>query len=181
MQKFLLFANDKGLDMNATFLRANFTAFIPTNEAIRKAIAQGLPTWEDIEKDCEGLTTSEDSMRVQEKIWRLTDFVKGHFIYGQAVADQEPFSDDFVQPMIDISLGVAPKLQVHSLGGGEMTVTDANGKTCRVTGERNTFVRDIVCSSSPATSTMPRNITLNRAQCGVVHQIDGVLNFEPMY
>ncbi len=180
LQKYIIFAQDNGLDYNATFLHGNFTAYIPTNEAVEAAIAQGLPTWSEIEEDCNKLSSSEDSLRVQEKILRLTDFVKGHFIYGQAVADKEPFEAQYVQPMIDRETGVAPKLRVQSLGQNDMIVTDREGHTRHVTGERNVLVRDITCSNSPVgapMSTSSKKTLLIRAQAGVIHQIDGVLNF----
>lgn len=179
LRKYVIFQEDNGLDQNATFLRGNFTAFIPSNSAVKAAIEQGLPTWSDIESECSHLATFEDSMRVQMKIMQLTNFVRGHFVYGQAVADQETFDKDYTQVTIDPMTGVAPKLNVRGLGGGEMTVTDANGRTCRVTPQKNTLVRDVTCSKAVSNQAMGSSLgtTLVRAQCGVVHQIDGVLNF----
>ena len=71
---------------------------------------------------------------------------------------------------------------MRGLGEGELTVTDSQGTTCRVTGPRNVIARDIICSSTPVgvpMSTSSNRITLDAATTVVIHQIDGVLNFKP--
>ena len=98
------------------------------------------------------------------------------------MADREPFERRYTVPYIDRELGTAPKLTVRGLGEGELTVTDAEGTTCRVTGQRNILARDIICSSTPIgvpMSTSSMRITLDAATTVVIHQIDGVLNFKP--
>lgn len=185
LRKFYVFAPDKGLyELNFALLTGNtpYTAYIPTNEAVKAAIAQGLPTWEDIEADYEshsnaqGLLTIEDSMRIAEKIMILTDVVKAHFHFGMAFADKEPFQRQYRTLAMDINLGVAHKLNVSSQGDGQMTVTDWNGQTCNVVGEKNIPVRDYTCNNSPAGVSM-RGIVMNGHRSGIIHQIDGVLGF----
>jgi hypothetical protein len=78
--------------------------------------------------------------------------------------------------MLDRNTEKAPKLHVKGLGKGEMTVTDCNGHTCNVIGERNVFVRDVSCNTKP-TNLMQR-VTIDGSVPGVIHQIDGVLNFK---
>ena len=52
MKKYTIFFDDKGLDYNIQFFsNYHYTAFIPTNEAIENAIANGLPTWDEIRAD----------------------------------------------------------------------------------------------------------------------------------
>ena len=50
LRKYVTFMDDKGLDYNLSYFLGNtpYTAYIPTNEAVQRAIAQGLPTWEEI-------------------------------------------------------------------------------------------------------------------------------------
>ncbi|MCR4921719.1 MAG: hypothetical protein K5945_08460 [Bacteroidaceae bacterium] len=203
MRKYTVFERKNGLDYNLQFAEnESLTLYVPTNEAIEAAIAQGLPTWDDIASDYEShckteryedgegnvteeptsqLASFEDSLRIQEKINRLTSFIRGHFHYGAALADKEPAAERaYTIPYIDPELGIAPKLKVHALGNGEMTVTDAQGTTRRVVGQRNVLARDIQCSSSPVgvpMSTSSKRITLDGASNIVIHQIDGVLGF----
>lgn len=52
MKKFHVFVNDNGPDYNVQFFNNyRYTIFVPTNDAVRAAIAAGLPTWEQIEED----------------------------------------------------------------------------------------------------------------------------------
>ena len=176
--------DDKGLDYNLSYLLGNtpYTAYIPTNEAVQRAIAQGLPTWEEISEDFRShssdgvLANFEDSLRIAEKIMILTDVVKAHFHYGLAIADQEPFRKEYKSLWIDRETMVSPKVTVNCTGNGNMSVTDWKGHTFDITDNKNVFVRDYTCSSSPIGSSM-RGITISAYRPGVVHQINGVLGF----
>ena len=183
LKKFMIFIPDYGLDNSFAPLNGNtpYTAYIPTNEAVREAIAQGLPTWENIREDfyshsSDGiLTTIEDKVRIASKIMTLTNVIKAHFHYGMAIADQEPFQNEYKSLFIDEQLLVSPKLKVNCTGNGEMTVTDWNGKSFNIE-NKNVFVRDYTCSSRPVNVAM-KGITINGYRPGVVHQINGVLGF----
>ena len=184
LRKYVTFINDKGLDFNLSYLLGNtpYTAYIPTNEAVQRAIAQGLPTWEEISEDfnshsSDGMLTSfEDSLRIAEKIMILTDVVKAHFHYGLAIADQEPFRKEYKSLWIDRETMVSPNVTVNCTGNGNMSVTDWNGQTFDITDNKNVFVRDYACSSSPRGSMT--GITINAYRPGVVHQINGVMGFK---
>ena len=184
LKKYEIFTNDNGLDFNFSLLSGNtpYTAFIPTNEAVRKAIAQGLPTWDDIYEDYHNhasgdqLNSFEDSIRISEKIMMLTNTVKAHFCFGMAIADQEPFQRKYKSLFLDKQTLTSPKVDVRCMDGGEMTVTDWNGNTVNVTADKNVFVRDYSCSNSPINAMM-RGIQINSHRSGVVHLIDGVLGF----
>jgi hypothetical protein len=196
LKKFAIFISDYGLDYNFSLLKANtpFTAFIPTNEAVRQAIAQGLPTWEDISEDfrshckshmneetgeieyTDSLQSTEDSIRIANKILTLTNVVKAHFCFDMAIADQEPFQREYKSLALNENL--APrKLIVTSPGYGQMMVTDWTGHSFMVTDNKNIFVHDYTCSSSPVNRPM-RGIFVNSHRPGVVHQINGVLGFK---
>ena len=184
LKKYMTFISDNGLDYNFAQLAGNtpYTAYIPTNEAVKAAIAQGLPTWEEISEDYNShssdgiLTTFEDSIRITEKIMILTDVVKAHFHYGMAIADQEPFQREYKSIWVDRDTMTSPKLKVNCTGNGKMTVTDWKGHTFNITNNKNVFVRDYSCNSSPVNVKMT-GIVMNAYRSGVVHQIDGVLGF----
>jgi hypothetical protein len=204
MQKYLIFTNGYGLDYNFAPLIGNtpYTAYIPTNEAVRRAIAQGLPTWEDIYEDYQShrmpdldpdtgkpytndegeieytnmLQSAEDSIRIANKILTLTNFIKAHFHFGMAIADQEPFQGEYKSLAMDENL-VSRKLTVNSTGNGNMTVTDWNGRTFNVLDNKNVFAHDYTCNKSPRGVAM-YNITFNGKRPCVIHQIDGVIGFK---
>lgn len=189
LRKFLIFKSDYGPDYNFAPLTGNtsYTAYIPTNEAVKRAIAQGLPTWDDIMADIESHfdeeegdyinVTAEDSIRIQGKIMTLLNVIKAHFHYGMAIADQEPFREEYKSLVIDPETLASPNLTVQGLGNGRMTITDWKGNTFNVTDNKNVFVRDYTCSKSPRRVPMS-GITINSQRSGVVHQIDGVLGFK---
>lgn len=74
--KYSVFYQDKsqaGLDLNVRFLsRYHYTLYVPTNEEVRKAIQNGLPTWEEVE--AEGNQEERDILA--DKIIR---FIRYHF------------------------------------------------------------------------------------------------------
>ena len=125
----------------------------------------------------EGLSTPEDSIRIQGKIMTLLNVIKAHFHYGMAIADQEPFREEYKSLVIDSETLASPNLTVQGLGNGRMTITDWKGNTFNVTDNKNVFVRDYTCSKSPRGVQM-NGITINSQRSGVVHQIDGVLGFK---
>jgi len=196
LKKFAIFISDYGLDYNFSLLIANtpFTAFIPTNEAVRQAIAQGLPTWEDISEDfrshckshmneetgeieyTDSLQSTEDSIRIANKILTLTNVLKAHFCYDMAIADQEPFQREYKSFAMNENMALR-KLIVSSPGYGQMMVTDWTGHSFMVTDNKNIFVHDYTCSRSPFNIQM-RGIFVNSHRPGVVHQINGVLGFK---
>lgn len=209
LKKYLIFTSNYGLDYNFAPLIGNtpYTAYIPTNEAVRRAIAQGLPTWEDIYEDYQShrmpdldpdtgnpytndegeieytnmLQSAEDSIRIANKIMTLTNVIKAHFHFGMAIADQEPFQGEYKSLAMDENL-VSRKLKVNSTGNGNMTVTDWNGRTFNVLDNKNVFARDISCSKYK-NGTSPRNvnmqgIVIDSSRPAVIHQIDGMIGFK---
>ncbi len=203
MKKFRIFTNTdyaNGLDYNVQFFNNyHYTIFVPTNDAIKDAIAKGLPTWEDIEKDynshcnSEGnLQTSEDSLRIQTKITYLTNFIRNHFADSSVFADNTEIADKemvtasydsdnerFCKIHVDrIKAGDKTKLRVCDdetyLNGDKNnkieTVDEVNGKDVR-----NILARDISCNKAPRGTSMT-GISIDASSAAVIHVIDGVLN-----
>ena len=184
LKKYMTFISDNGPDYNLSLLYGStpYTAYIPTNEAVQAAIAQGLPTWEDISEDFSShssdsiLASHADSIRIADKINTLMNVIKAHFYYDMAIADQEPFQREYKSLLVDEQTLASPRLKVNCTGNGNMTVTDWKGHTFNITENKNVFVRDHTCNYSPVGRQM-RGITINSYRSGVVHQIHGVLGF----
>lgn len=67
LKKYRIFVDENGPDYNVQFFNNyNYTAFIPTNEAVEDAISKGLPTWDEITADLETMQVTMhelDSLR----------------------------------------------------------------------------------------------------------------------
>lgn len=152
-KKFYIFCEDKGLDYNIQFFNNyRYTVFVPTNEAIHEAIANGLPTWEEIYKDYHShckheidsetgawvkdaqtgeyvytneLETYEDSIRIAAKITYLTNFIRYHFADNSVFADKSELSDangEMVTSSYDHETGLFCKIHVDRVKQGDETV-----------------------------------------------------------
>jgi uncharacterized surface protein with fasciclin (FAS1) repeats len=152
MKKFLVFVNDFGLDYNIQFFNNfRYTIFVPTNEAVATAIANGLPTWDDIYEDYHShckpeldpvteeqlydsngdslftneLRTYEDSIRIQAKITYLTNFIRYHFADNSVFADKSELTDadgEMVTSSYDHETGLFCKIHVDRIKQGDETL-----------------------------------------------------------
>ena len=69
LKKYQIFVDDKGPDFNIQFFNNfNYTAVIPTNEAVEDAIAHGLPTWPEIEQDYEDMKVVMNELIDQNEV-----------------------------------------------------------------------------------------------------------------
>ncbi len=148
LKKYNIFINDNGLDYNVQFFNNyRYTAFIPTNEAVRAAFDAGLPTWEEIEADfnanrkpawneesgdyeynadstdyeyTDSLKTYEDSVRIAAKITYLTNFVRYHFADNSVFQDKSELADnEMVTSSYDKDLGLFCKIHVDRIKNGD--------------------------------------------------------------
>ena len=145
LKKFKIFIDDKGLDFNVQFFNNyRYTIFVPTNSAVLNAIANGLPTWEDIDNDyhthlkqevddegnpvfdddnepkyTEELATLEDSLRIAAKITYLTNFVRYHFADNSVFADRTVLKpNEMVTSSYDKELELFCKIHVDRVNNG---------------------------------------------------------------
>ena len=149
LKKFKIFISDNGLDYNVQFFNNyRYTIFVPTNEAVQQAIADGLPTWDDIYEDyhshckpyiddetgeprldpdgeieyTDSLQTYEDSVRIAAKITYLTNFVRYHFADNSVFADKTVLpANEMVTSSYDKELELFCKLHVDRIANGEGT------------------------------------------------------------
>ena len=153
LKKFYVFTTDGGLDYNIQFFNNfRYTIFVPTNQAVREAIENGLPTWEKIEEDyrshckhsvdpetgdwikdpetgeyeyTDELETYEDSIRIQAKITYLTNFIRYHFADNSVFADKSELSDangEMVTSSYDHETGLFCKIHVDRIKQGDETI-----------------------------------------------------------
>lgn len=169
------------------FNNYRYTAYIPDNQSVEEAIANGLPTWEQIREILELDLPAEERTELPEEeeearrqkceamVTTLINFIKYHFQDNSVFADVPAIKEtSYETATLNIEKGVYCKVQVSSEGNGTLTVKDAAGNTRNITSDKNILTRDYVLNSA----TSPTLI--NASSFAVVHGIDGVLNYEKL-
>lgn len=191
----MTFVDNNAVDYNVQFFdNYNYTVLVPTNEAIREAIANGLPTWESIDEDFSGcvdpytgeLTTKEDSLRIQYKIMYLANFIRTHFADNSVFADKSDMSAELFTNSFNSETGVFVKSYVQR-AGGVLKVKDntASGRwiaamyTYDGRDVKNIMTCDRECNSKVKDQSM-NNKTTDASSYAVIHLIDGVLNHDEL-
>lgn len=160
LQKYAIFASNPNED-NATnarytanstnlvrfFNNYRYTIFVPSDEAIDKAISEGLPTLEDIDnyvaEHCKnGVWDDGTQVKAQAMVTCLINFLKYHF------CDQSYFVDNYNQSATESMtactqeetsgrISFLPVSITHEVG--KLKVTDAAGLVSEVTSSANCF------------------------------------------
>lgn len=194
--RYSTFVEDNGVDYNLSFLKnGDFTLFVPSNEAMDAAYIDGLPTWEDIIEDFENcnkdddgnLIGAQDSIRLQTKIMAIHTFIRSHFCFGTAFADQEWGGIEERCPIV-FADGHKNIIRADCPGNGKMRVSE-NGNTANVIDEfngrpvKNIFVSEYRCNTRVRKATSLNGVTIDSQSYGTVHLIDGILNndFKQLY
>lgn len=182
------------------FNNYRYTVYVPTNEAVKNAIANGLPTWDSIREyidpenagmpgsylepvfDENGNPTDkyrispENKKKLQAQVILLVNFLKYHFQNETVFVDNVSSNEQRQSLSIDNNSNVYLNLGVKQ-SNGAITVADLDGHVRNVVtagGKYNLLARDANFNASPQ-STACR--TIESSSYAVVHQIDGVLNF----
>ena len=198
VSKYMTFVDNNAVDYNVKFFNNfNYTVFVPTNEAIREAIAKGLPTWESIREDYEKcanaygeLTNAEDSLRIQAKVVYLTNFIRSHFADKSVFADKSEMQTELLTNSYNRDKGTFGRISVQRQKNGNETnlmVRDNTGSSRWITSVSTFNGRDVknimTCDrefSKPVKNQMLRDQTTNASSYAVVHLINGVLNHESL-
>ena len=174
------FANKNGLTDNVNYFNSyNYTVYAPDNEAMQKAYAQGLPTWNDIkalyepvkeqyEAEKSAKAISPEIQAVRDKalamVETINDFIRYHFQDNSVYADNVIDKGIYATACTD-TLGIRQRLTVSG-ANGRLTVTDRSGQTVTVD----------ATSTSKLVNVMTRDYELkshviNSSSFAVVHQI----------
>ena len=195
VNKYMTFVDNNAVDYNIQFWdNYNYTVFAPTNEAIREAVANGLPTWESIEADFEAcaneegeLTNATDSLRIQEKIIYLTNFIRTHFADNTVFADKSDMNAEMFTSSFNNETGLFVKSFVQREGGMlkvKDNTTTGQWITTKYTTDDGRDVKNIMtcdreCNSKVKDQSM-NNKTTDASNYAVIHLINGVLNHEDL-
>jgi len=172
--KFSIFYKDisqAGLDFNVRFLNTfHYTLYVPDNASVLQAIANGLPTWDDVEAE-----TDQDKR--DDLAERIIRFLRYHFQDNALFVDKPAFSASYETATLNNNTDTFYKLAVVG-GNNALSVTSAKGETAHVqTGDGrlyNIMARDFKFNTAnPATAT-----TIETSSYIVIHLIDKCLYFE---
>lgn len=173
------------------FNNYNYTVYVPSNSAVQKAIANGLPTWENIREFVESheqygssdgsfsgiLKNKEDRDMAQAMVIELVNFLKYHFQDKSLFVDHVDHAaeSDYQTSCIDNDENIYLSLSVTK-SDEALNITDRAGRGVKVSGENvNIFATDINFAQNPAN----RNTTIKTSSYVVLHQIndDNYLDF----
>lgn len=174
------------VDYNVSFFNNyRYTIFVPTNEAVRKAINEhNLPTWDSIEEfykskldeETGQLTSHSDSLALQAMITCLTNFVRYHFLDNSVFVDKSNIAEnERVTACFNSDKGLFNKVMIKR-ENQELQVKDTNGgEYMTVEGNYNVLARDIFCNGEVKNNNM-LDKTIMTSSFAVIHQIPHVLN-----
>lgn len=167
-----------GLDYNVSFFsRYHYTVYVPTNTAIQAAIANGLPTWKEIN------ALPDDQSALKETLTKkLLKFLKYHFQDNSVFIGGTPQTNmSFETAALNTSTKRFYTLTVNSNSNGLSLKTNTGGtadvlkiKGASGTDLYNIMARDYVFNTANvATAT-----TIEASSFAVIHQINNVLYCE---
>lgn len=180
LNKYLIFAKNKGLDENVTFFtKYNYTVYVPTDEAILKEIQEKkLPTWESIQEyvntysgDPEWDVPGGYKDKAKAQVQLLLNFIRGHFQDESIFADERSEAPGYSNSatMDDKGEKFVP-IYYHQEGGGKLSLYRKGYYDCSVTDKKNIFARDYVAKKDDLPGT-----TIEYSSYSVVHEINGTL------
>jgi uncharacterized surface protein with fasciclin (FAS1) repeats len=185
--------NFYGMDFNIAFFNTfNYTVYVPTNEAILKAISDSvIHDWAYIN------SITDEGVR-DEEIKNLERFIRYHFqdnsiyIGGDAVSatyQTATIKTDDSESYFDTYKNKYYKLGVNT-NGLSLTLTTENAGSAKVITENgvyNIMARDYIFSDNPQAFSEAdgtgvgkdfRTSSITTSSTSVIHQIDNVLNFK---
>ena len=180
----------------------HYTVYAPTNDAMKKAYAAGLPTLEDLTAaelaDQEASERDEDSNEAEKIQAIMRDFIRYHIQNNSMYLDNgfatgnyeslknklENVLDDSGNPtMTDdgekykVISGSPYRITINNVSKGGMTITDAMGNTHNVItsgGKYNMMAREYWLSGT----NIENATTLANSSTIVVHAVDGPLLYD---
>jgi uncharacterized surface protein with fasciclin (FAS1) repeats len=178
------FLDKNGLDYNVNYFNSyNYTVYAPDNEAMAKAYALGLPTWNDVkavyDQYKESYKQAKDDHtdipaevqaardKVLAMVYEINNFVRYHFQDNSVFADQVVEAGEYPTACSD-TLGIRQKLNIAG-GSNAITIADHSGQSIRINPAlTNQLTRDYVLNKA--------NHSIMTSSFAVVHQISTPLN-----
>ena len=172
LEAYKTFAAKGGLTDNVNYFNSyNYTVYAPDDEAMQKAYALGLPTWNDVKavydqyvdqwlSEKQSGTISVEVQNARNKVLAMVEeinnFIRYHFQDNSVFADKVIETGDFPTACSD-TLGIRQKINVGG-SNDQLTARDRLGQTVTINANDNTklsneLTRDYVITSDHAIST----------------------------
>jgi uncharacterized surface protein with fasciclin (FAS1) repeats len=185
--------NFYGTDFNIKFFNTfNYTVYVPTNDAIQKAISDGIiMNWEQIN----GITDNQEKLNAMTKLER---FLRYHFQDNSLFVDGETYyrlyqtatiKQDEKETQFRTYKDKYYRLGINSDGNNIKLDTENGGSAnlIRNNGLYNILTRDYIFSGNPQSykeidgtgaGADFSNSSIVTSSTAIIHQIDNVLRFE---
>jgi hypothetical protein len=191
--------NYYGIDFNIKFFNTfNYTVYVPTNDAINQAIADGIIKPWDSKGVIVGINDITDKAEQTKEILNLERFIRYHFQDNSVFIDGQSVSSTYQSATMKMDDAASHfgtfKNKYYKIGvdgtGSNLTLTSENNKSAHVVttpGLYNIMTRDFVFSNKPSafknvdgtgTGTEFSASTIYTSSTAVIHQIDAVLTFK---
>lgn len=191
--KYRIFTNASGYNpavgekLIRFFNNYRYTVYVPTNEAMQQAYANGLPTVKDIEdfvaantiieggeegEEGKKTMTPENQQKAQAMLSMLVNFVKYHFQDQAFYVDNVESEGEYQTSCIDVVNSVYLPINMKQTNG-EITVTDRSGSSQKVIEPYNVIARDANFDRNPGQTATD----IANSSYVVVHQVAKPLNF----
>lgn len=183
---------DACLDMNVKMFNTyNYTLYVPSDDAIDKAFANGLPRPEDmdavytaaIEKDDDDPTLEQDKSLLYEQLLTLRNFVRYHFHNTSVYADNvvNGGRTERYNTMFSTDENVPYQITISG-GGGKINVTDGHGTVHTVDANNtgrlsNIMTRDYWFDGSTTPGSYRASEIKTSSFC-VIHELSEVMNWQ---
>lgn len=172
------------------FNNYRYTIYVPTNEAIREAYANGLPTAKEIVdfvnnnlEEVEGSNgetkkalSEENKAKAKAMLTMLYNFVKYHFqdesLFVDNIKNEGNRFTDYQTSCIDNEKSIYLPISVMQ-GIEDIKLTDLNGRTQSVQKPMNVIARDAVYEKNPSTVATQ----IKSSSYVSLHQVPHVLDF----
>ena len=160
----------------------NYTLYAPNNEAMQKAYAAGLPSWDDISQlmadatnnFAEGDELERMKEQAREKIDQLRDFARYHFQNTSVYADNRVATSKYSSLSTD-ELGLALELKVSG-GSGKLQVTDGAGQTHTIDANDSSHLSNLMARDYWLNTNRTSASSIYTTSFCVVHEISEPLN-----
>ena len=160
----------------------NYTLYAPNNEAMQKAYAAGLPSWDDISQlmadatnnFVEGDELERMKEQAREKIDQLRDFARYHFQNTSVYADNRVATSKYSSLSTD-ELGLALELKVSG-GSGKLQVTDGAGQTHTIDANDSSHLSNLMARDYWLNTNRTSASSIYTTSFCVVHEISEPLN-----
>ena len=170
------------------FNNYNYTVYIPTNDAVRKAIEeQGLPTWASIADSLEaykladeGTLSDASKAKLQAMVTTLINFIKYHFQDTSLFADNISASKKYQTSCIDYEKNTYVNITATQSADKTITLVDADNREVKLTNNKNILARDMNFNEDPETDGISRVNRVKNSSYIVIHGIDKVLHYKEL-